>query len=699
MGDPSLEDIEDLLPRGWQDIAPSGGTPSVTSSSMRSVTPTRRSRPSAEVYAKQSTRRGEDVHGDIPGTQTVFLKTQGCSHNVSDGEYMAGLLASYGYSITEEWTDDTDIFVFNSCTVKGPSQDSFLNMVAKARTTGKPVVVAGCVPQGQPDRDELEGVSIVGVQQIHRVVEVVEEAVKGNTVRLLGQRQKPSLDLPKIRRNALVEIVPISTGCLNHCTYCKTKHARGDLGSYEPEALVKRVETVVQEGVREIWLSSEDTGAYGKDIGTNLPTLLNSIVDALPEGVMLRVGMTNPPHILEHMEEVAKVLNNEKVFKFLHIPVQCGSDKVLADMRREYTVADFEKLADYLIEHVPNITIATDIICGFPTEEEEHFQGTMALIQKYKFPILNIAQFYPRPGTPAAKMKKLPTHIVKDRSRAVTSFFETYKTWDWMVGTTQQVWIVEYGKDVNYIVGHSRNYAQVLIPRDSSLLGRSVMAHIDSAEKWCVKATVVKVIEEASVLPKISISRTNVLPTREHIQASETSFPTRRARDNVIARARGSKTEVASPSPPHGLAGEAQGGARQKPAVSVSMLGLFVGLLLVVALLDPVGAFLGLGVTMAFQMSEKRGARTRAIGAQAGASQSEPLREAQSGSGQDASQEAAASGERIKRAWSASRHDSDWVKEGQEGAGEGRQAEKAACGEAECCGGGACGDGNGTGCG
>ena len=210
-------------------------------------------------------------------------------------------------------------------------------MVTKAKQSGAPVVVAGCVPQGEPGRDDFDGVSIIGTQQIHRVVEVVEEAVNGNTVRLLGQGVRPALELPKIRRNALVEIVPISMGCLNRCTYCKTKHARGDLVSYPPQALVARVQTVVREGVREVWLSSEDTGAYGKDIDVPLPQLLDDIVDVLPDGVMLRLGMTNPPHILEHMQQVARILNHPRVFKFLHIPVQCGSNKVLEDMKREYT--------------------------------------------------------------------------------------------------------------------------------------------------------------------------------------------------------------------------------------------------------------------------------------------------------------------------------------------------------------------------
>jgi threonylcarbamoyladenosine tRNA methylthiotransferase CDKAL1 len=225
-------------------------TPSVTSST-RSVTPTRRSRASKEVYAKQSTvaadRSVARKDGMVPGVQTVFMKTQGCAHNVSDGEYMAGLLTAHGYTITDVWDENVDVFLFNSCTVKGPSQDSFLNMLAKAKSSGAAVVAAGCVPQGDPDRKDLQDVSIVGARQIHRVVEVVEEAAKGNTVRLLGQRVRPALDLPKIRRNALVEIVPISMGCLNHCTYCKTKHARGDLVSYLPDAITGRVREVINE--------------------------------------------------------------------------------------------------------------------------------------------------------------------------------------------------------------------------------------------------------------------------------------------------------------------------------------------------------------------------------------------------------------------------------------------------------------------
>uniref|UniRef100_A0A453C0F3 Uncharacterized protein n=1 Tax=Aegilops tauschii subsp. strangulata TaxID=200361 RepID=A0A453C0F3_AEGTS len=269
----------------------------------------------------------------MPGSQaprTIYVKTFGCSHNQSDSEYMSGQLSAFGYAITEE-PEGADLWLINTCTVKNPSQSAMSTLISKCKTANKPLVVAGCVPQGSRDLKELEGISIIGVQQIDRVVEVVEETLKGHEVRLLSRKTLPSLDLPKVRKNKFIEILPINVGCLGACTYCKTKHARGHLGSYSIDSLVDRVKIVVSEGVREIWLSSEDTGAYGRDIGTNLPNLLNAIVAELPadRSTMLRIGMTNPPFILEHLNEIASVLRHPCVYTFLHVPVQSGSDAVL----------------------------------------------------------------------------------------------------------------------------------------------------------------------------------------------------------------------------------------------------------------------------------------------------------------------------------------------------------------------------------
>lgn len=336
----------------------------------------------------------DTLNNALPGQARVFVKTWGCAHNNSDSEYMAGLLNSYGYTIVND-EEMADLWLLNSCTVKGPAEQHFANYVQQALEKGIRVVVAGCVSQSAPTARYLERLSIVGVQQIDRVVEVVEETLKGNTVRFLKLRNPKSsepgngrslkrltrLNMPKIRRNPLIEIVAINVGCLNQCTYCKTKHARGELASYSMREIVERVLVSVQEGVREVWLTSEDTGAYGKDLADQgafkhdrfdmlfdtsirfdssnvnqidlikptIANLLRCVLGALPSDCRLRLGMTNPPYILEHLQDIANIMQtDQRIYKFLHIPVQSGSDEVLSDMKREYSRADFEHIVDYM---------------------------------------------------------------------------------------------------------------------------------------------------------------------------------------------------------------------------------------------------------------------------------------------------------------------------------------------------------------
>uniref|UniRef100_A0A8C9L1K2 tRNA-t(6)A37 methylthiotransferase n=2 Tax=Passeriformes TaxID=9126 RepID=A0A8C9L1K2_SERCA len=478
-----LEDIEDIV--SAEDLKPHD-----RQFVRRNVFPKVRKRNSQKNVQTDDEPPSDSI---IPGVQKIWIRTWGCSHNNSDGEYMAGQLAAYGYKITDN-AAEADLWLLNSCTVKNPAEDHFRNSIKKAQEGKKKVVLAGCVPQAQPRQEYLKGLSIIGVQQIDRVVEVVEETIKGHSVRLLGQKKDNGkrlggarLDLPKIRKNPLIEIISINTGCLNACTYCKTKHARGDLASYPIEELVDRAKQSFQEGVCEVWLTSEDTGAYGRDIGTDLPTLLWKLVEVIPEGAMLRLGMTNPPYILEHLEEMAKILNHPRVYAFLHIPVQSASDSVLMDMKREYCVADFKQVVDFLKEKVPGITIATDIICGFPGETDEDFQETMKLVEVYRFPSLFINQFYPRPGTPAAKMPQVPAAVKKQRTKDLSQLFHSYNPYDHKVGERQRVLVTEESFDSNYYVAHNPFYEQVLVPKDPLLMGKMVEVNIYEAGKHFMK--------------------------------------------------------------------------------------------------------------------------------------------------------------------------------------------------------------------
>jgi len=433
--------------------------------------------------------------------QTVYMRTWGCTHNTSDTEYMAGQLAEAGFRVSLKDSErlKAQVWLLNSCTVKNPAEDHFKNAIQAAQSADIPVVVAGCVPQGAPKDKFVKGLSTIGVQQIDRVVEVVEETLKGNTVKIMGPKKQggkraggADLSLPKIRRNPYIEVISINTGCLNNCTYCKTKFARGDLASYPIEQIKQRLIQAFAEGVIEIWLTSEDTGAYGIDIGTDLPTLLNEIVPVIPEGCMMRIGMTNPPYILDHLNAIGDILNHPRVYAFMHIPVQAGSDEVLSAMKREYSNADFCRVVDQLRHQVPNVNIATDIIAGFPTETEKDFDETMALCEKYKFKSLFMNQFFPRPGTPAAKWEQIPRKQVKNRTKRLSELFHSYMPFEGEIGKEYSVLITEMAHDGVSLVGHNKSYDQILIKGSvDKLMGKRVTVRVTATTKHSMLGEVI----------------------------------------------------------------------------------------------------------------------------------------------------------------------------------------------------------------
>lgn len=433
----------------------------------------------------------EETSPYLPGKQKVHVKTFGCPHNQSDGEYLQGQLQDYGYTLVDS-IEECDACVINSCTVKHPSEVRAMNLVADAQKFGKSVVLAGCVPSSNRKlADTLHGVSLLDVTQLDRIVEVVEETVKGNIVRLLEKRNDlPSLSLPKVRKSRFAEIITINAGCLGNCTYCKTKMSRGKVISHPIETIIARALEAAQDGVCQIELASEDMGAYGLDIGTNIAELLEQLADALPPGVMLRTGMTNPPFVMQHIDRIIKVLNRPSVHAFMHIPVQSGSDAVLRAMRREYTVAEFSELADRLKAGVPDLFLLTDIICGFPVESEDDWKETMDLCRKYRFQGIHISQFYARPGTPAMRLKPLKSHVGKDRYRALTEFVTSYDRNQGFLGRVERVWFASTETERGQTIGRTKAFAKVLVDRDDTLLGKSAMVKIHATSRLHVEGRV-----------------------------------------------------------------------------------------------------------------------------------------------------------------------------------------------------------------
>ncbi len=205
---------------------------------------------------------------------------------------------------------------------------------------------------------------------------------------------------------------------MSECTFCQTKLAKGDLQSYRIGDIVRQVETEIKDGCKEVWLTSTDNGCYGFDIGTDLPTLVNTVSE-IPDDFRIRVGMMNPMYMVRIKDKLIDSFDNDKVYKFLHVPVQSGSNKVLNDMKRGHTAETFRDVVTKVRERFPQFTISTDIIVGFPSETKEDFEKTVSLLKKTKPDIVNLSRYSARPGTEAAEWEQIDVSEVKRRSKII----------------------------------------------------------------------------------------------------------------------------------------------------------------------------------------------------------------------------------------------------------------------------------------
>ncbi len=370
------------------------------------------------------------------------------------------------FQFTEK-LEEADIIILNSCTVKSPSVNAFINRVSELKKLYpyKSMIIAGCIPQSQPEL--FKDFSLIGTKQIHRIVEVVEETINNNIIKCLETGEMPPLNLPKLRKNPVVEIIPVSRGCLSACTFCMTKSARGNLKSYPVADIVAVAQQAMQAGVKEIWLTSQDTMCYGFDMQTNLASLLLELIK-IPGEFKIRVGMGNPVHLKKFKEHLLPLFNHPKMFKFLHLPAQSGSDKVLKHMRRGNTAEEFLQLVKEAREAVPNITIATDIIAGYPTETEQDHWQTLNLLRETMPDVVNISRFWPRPGTKAAELPELPIEVVKHRTKVITDVFTNISKMQnerWL-GWEGEVIIDEKGRDAGQWAGRNESYKPVIVEGD-----------------------------------------------------------------------------------------------------------------------------------------------------------------------------------------------------------------------------------------
>jgi len=264
--------------------------------------------------------------------------------------------------------------------------------------------------------------ALISTQNITEINNVISKLLEGENLILTNKRKEIKLGLPKLNPDNKIASLQISEGCASHCGFCSTKLAKGNLYSYPKEKIVEEMKKYVEQGYKRINLTSTDNGCYGIDLGYNLVDLLKDVI-AIEGDFKLRVGMANPEHVKKYYKELADIYKNEKIMKFIHIPVQAGSDKILEEMNRKYTVEEYKRIVEEFRKQIPGITIATDIIVGYPTEDDSDFVKTVELVKELKFEVINISKFASRPRTKANKLKQLTSEVIKERSVELTKVY------------------------------------------------------------------------------------------------------------------------------------------------------------------------------------------------------------------------------------------------------------------------------------
>jgi len=329
----------------------------------------------------------EDLRG-----KKVYIESYGCTYNHADARRLEAILEGLGCRLTGP--DEADAVIINTCTVIGATERKMLRRLAAF--ADRDLYVTGCMPLVQ--RELINSVCtahVIHPDEIHERASGVGSPGAG-----------------------AIGVVQVASGCVGRCSYCITRLARGRLKSAPPEEILDAVRGLVRSGAFEIQLTGQDVAAWGLDRGESLPDLLQAITE-IPGRFAVRLGMMHPAPVLRILDPLIDAYASEKMFRFLHLPVQSGSDAVLERMQRGYRAADVIRIVDAFRERYPDMMISSDFITGFPGETDEEFRQTLDLLRRAAFVKVNITRYSRRPGTPAAALKDLPERIRKDRSRAL----------------------------------------------------------------------------------------------------------------------------------------------------------------------------------------------------------------------------------------------------------------------------------------
>ena len=346
----------------------------------------------------------------------IYLESFGCSASQASAEIMKSSVERLGHKLLDSDTaDQAEVYICNSCTVKYTTEQKILYKIRRMGERNVEVIVSGCMPEVQLEdilhaNPEAHILGINAVSRLSDLLFLIEQRRKrgfsrGGHFKVRSSEPLGFLNVPRERSNPNIHICQISQGCNFACSYCIVKHARGKLRSFPPDEIVEDIRSAVEDGCREIWLTSQDDSQYGMDTGFKLPELLR-VISEIPGDFKVRVGMMNPFSVLPILDDLVDAFDSDKIFKLLHLPIQSASHSVLKKMNRLHKMDAVDTIITKFRSRFEDLSLFTDIIVGFCDETDDDFRETVEWVMKYRPEKVNISRYSPRPHTKAFSFRK-----------------------------------------------------------------------------------------------------------------------------------------------------------------------------------------------------------------------------------------------------------------------------------------------------
>ena len=436
-------------------------------------------------------------------TKRYLSITYGCQMNSNDSERLSGQLRTLGYEETEELAE-ADVVIINTCCVRESAEKKIYGKIGELKRykTQNPnllIVIAGCM--AQKDREKLFKKAphidvVMGTHNTHKLVELVRNWQENHEpiLAVWEQAERMDEDVPALRKSSTMAWVTIMYGCNNFCTYCIVPYVRGRERSRSKAEIIAEVRQLGKEGFKEITLLGQNVNSYGKDLGEgNSFADLLAAVDEVEEIERIRY-MTSHPRDMN--EEVVKVIaKSKRICRQFHLPVQAGSNDVLQRMNRGYSREDYLELVATIRRYLPEATLSTDVIVGFPGESEADFEATMDLFRTVGFDAAYTFIFSCRSGTPAATMEdQVPLNVKKERLHRLMELQNeiSLKRNKELEGKSVMVLVEGESKnDATRLVGRTDGNKLVIWKRGGDeVIGGCVEVTIEKAQTWLLKGRV-----------------------------------------------------------------------------------------------------------------------------------------------------------------------------------------------------------------